>query len=388
MYPFPPPLRRGGFPALILTATVLLSPGLFSSEGLLTSQDDRAFNIMLVTDYTAAEETIGLLQDEYVDTDKLAKLPGNRVAASTTGLIAGNAGTPAQLHSYLDSLRDHQIIRKDIFRLEEARTNVAAISDIVNALRKRNFSRKVIATVAQVFPPDANLTASIPVYVVALGHENADAYVRRIIWEGDTPRFTGEDEGELTIIINVAAAAAHPGTTEDRILSILMTVAHEVFHAAFALYKDSSPLWRRYNAAHQGPLYDLISLVQNEGIAYYLSLEERIGRALPLDWHERMTESFRIFNRNAGRLISGRLTPRETADIIYSANLSGYWESYGSMVGMSMARAVDLTLGRDALIETIRDGPLDLFRKYHDMTEYDSSLPRFSETLLGKLGIE
>ena len=50
----------------------------------------------------------------------------------------------------------------------------------------------VVATVEQVFPSDIPVAAVIPVHVVALGHENADAYVRRVVWKGDEPQFVGE----------------------------------------------------------------------------------------------------------------------------------------------------------------------------------------------------
>ena len=353
-----------------------------------TGQTQSPFNISLAVDYEAAEQTLKLLRNEYVSTQQLAQLRGNRIAASTTGLIAGNGGVPALLRSYLDSLRDHQIIRDDVFRLENARASADAIAELLEELRRGNFNSRVIATVEQVFPRDIAIDAVIPVYVVALGHENADAYVRRIAWRGTIPEFVGEGEGQLTIIINLAAGAAYPVDPESKLVSILVTVAHEVFHAAFGLYKDASPFWKQYQAEHTGPLDYLLDLVQNEGIAYYLSMEQRTGDRLPPEWTRRMDESFATFNRNAERLMSGRLSRRETEEILYSANLSGYWESYGSIAGMAMARGVDRLLGRKALIESISLGPLDLLAKYHTLTNIDSGLPRLSPRLIKACGLK
>jgi hypothetical protein len=369
-------------------AAALLASALLGCAAPVQSQTDPAFNISLSIDYTAAEQTLLLLRGEYVNTRELAALRGNRVAASTSGLIAGNGDAPSHLQSYLDSLAGRSIIRDDVFRLEEARENADAIGALLDELRRRNFSRMVVATVEQIFPSDIPVAAVIPVYVVALGHENADAYVRRVTWKGDEPQFAGEGEGELTIIINLAAAATYPLPPEEGMKSILLTTAHEVFHAAFGLYKDASPGWKSYYAKHTSAADYLLDLVQNEGIAYYLSLEQRLGDRLPQDWISRMQESFATFNRNAQRLMSAGVGGREAGEIIRSANLSGYWESYGSMTGMAMAREIDRGLGRKALIETISLGPLDFLSKYVSLTETSSSMPEISEGVLHGYGLK
>jgi len=381
----PRPGHRAGFLGLLcLAAAALFTTG----AGDASAQGNPAFNINLSIDYEAAEQTLKLLRDEYVSPRQLAGLKGNRIAASTTGLISGNGAAPELLRSYLDSLQAHQIIRDDIFRLEDARRNADGIATLLDELQRRNFNRRVIATVEQVFPQDVDINAVIPVYVVALGHENADAYVRSIVWKGTTPEFVGEGEGQLTIIINLAAGAAYPGDPESQLMSILVTVAHEVFHAAFGLYKDASPRWKTYRAEHTSPLDYLLDLVHNEGIAYYLSMEQRSGDRLPSEWTRRMGESFATFNGNVERLLTGKLSRRETADILTSANLSGYWESYGSMVGMAMARGVDRLLGREALMETITLGPADLLAKYHTLSGIDSGLPTLSPRLIKKYGLK
>ena len=187
--------------ALALAALAVLLPA-----AVARAQTNPAFNVNLSIDYSSAEETLELLRGGYASTQQLSRLRGNRIAASTSELIAGRADAPALLRAYLDSLQAHQIIRDDIYRLEEARRNADTIAALLDELQRRNFNRRVVATVEQLFPGDSPVSAVIPVYVVAFGHENADAYVRRITWKGDTPEFVGEGEGELTIIINLAAA--------------------------------------------------------------------------------------------------------------------------------------------------------------------------------------
>ena len=76
----------------------------------------------------------------------------------------------------------------------------------------------------------------------------------------------------------------------------------------------------------------------------------------------------------------------EAAELIRTANLSGYWESYGAMTGMFMAREIDLRLGRGALIQTISDGPLDMLSKYAGLTDRDDTLPKLSDQIIRETG--
>lgn len=363
---------------LLALATILLA-------GTSRSQENPKFNVNLMIDYSSAEQSIQLFEDQRVSTGTLAELRGNLIAASTTGLIADRGGISTLLQSYLDSLKYHEIIRDDVYHLEEARKNVVDIKQLLDEIKKRNFNRRVVATIEQIFPQDADVSVNIPMYVVALGHENVDAYVRRIIWHGDTPQFTGENEGELTIVINLSHAVRYAPDLEQRFVSLLTVVAHEAFHAAFGAYKDRSRTWKRYYKEHRRPFDELVDLTQNEGIAYYLSLEQQGRGYLPRDWDTRTREVFATFNRSASELLSDNLSPRRASELMRTANLSGYWESYGAMTGMFIAREIDLRLGRGALIETISGGPLDMFKKYITLTDRDSNLPKFSRQVTDAL---
>jgi len=342
------------------------------------AQTNPGFNVNLVLDLSSAEKSIELFEDQSVNTQGLAELRGSRIAASTTGLIAGHISPPELLQSYLDSLKYHQIIRDDIYHLESARTNAAPIKELLREIRKRNFNRRVVATVEQIFPENARVDITIPLFAVAFGHQNVDAYVRRIVWNGDTPTFVGENEGELTIVVNLSQSVSYGESLEERFVSLLGVVAHEVFHAAFSAYKNRSASWVRYYSKHTRAFDELMDLTQNEGIAYYLSLDQSGKGYLPRDWYNKTREVFSKFNSNAGELLSPGLTRRRAAELIRTANLSGFWESYGAMTGMFIAREIDLRMGRAALIETISTDPADFFSKYIKLTESDSNLPKLS----------
>ena len=351
----------------------------------LDGQTNPNFNINLLFNYNSAEQSIALFNDQPVTTETLAGLRGNVISASTAQLIENNSSPSSILQQYLDSLKYHQIIKNDIYHLEDARRNAVKIDELLTQFQKRNFSAKVVATVEQIFPADASVNITIPIYVVTLGHENVDAFVRRIAWHDDSPRFVGENEGELTIVINLAHAVNYGRNPDERIVSLLGVVAHEVFHAAFGAYKDGSPAWKSFYAHHRQPIDQLLDLTQNEGIAYYLSMEEQLHGNTPPDWFDRTREVFVSFNANASALLSDHLTPRQASELLHKANLSGYRDSYGSMTGLAIAREIDLHLGRAALIETIHNGPYDFFQKYINLTEQDSNLPKLHPNLLEAL---
>jgi hypothetical protein len=374
--------RREGCNRRIFANTLLC---LFFIIVQCASQTNPHFNVDLHLDYSALEQTIRIFDDEPVGTQSLSEFRGNRIAASTTGLIANRESVTSLLQNYLDSLKFHQIIRDDIYHLEEGRKNVSPIKELYKEMERSNFNRKVIATVEQIFPQDAEVSINIPVYVVAFGHENVDAFVRRVIWHGDIPEFVGEHQGELTIVINLSHAVRYGSNLQERYLSLLGVVAHEVFHAAFGDYKDRSPFWKQYSETHRQPFDALIDLTQNEGIAYYLSIDQRGHGYVPHDWYQHARDIFSIFNRNASELLSKELTRERASELIRSANLNGYEGSYGSQCGMFIAREIDLRLGRSVLIETISGGPIDMFQKYASLTASDNSLPKFSPIILRTL---
>jgi hypothetical protein len=356
--------------------------GLILNTLFCYAQTNPEFSVTLLTDYRAAEQTIALSEGQHASTSSIAELRGNKIAASTAGLIAGNRSLHLLLRDYLDSLRYSLIIRNDIFNLEQIKQSSEEIKELLNELKLKNFARRVTATVEQMFPADANISISIPVYIVAIGHENADAFVRRIEWHGDNYRFVGENEGELTIVVNLTQAVRYSDNLEDRFLSLLGVVAHEVFHASFSAYKEDSKIWQDFYSSRTGPLDDLLDLVQNEGIAYYLSLDQQGKGYLPRGWNDNIRTAMSAFNDNAQKLVSPQITARGAAEILRSANLSGYWESYGSITGMAMAREIDLQLGRSALIETIAKGPYDFFYKYDKLVRGNSNLPALDNTIL------
>lgn len=346
------------------------------------AQDADQFNVVLAANYASAASTLELYGGLAGHPSNIARLRGSTIALATTSLLAQRPLDEPALERALDAVKFNQDLGDDVFRMREARENVVAIRDLLTEVQRRNFSRRVVSTVAQLFPAGARVNTVIPMYFVAFGHQNIDAFVRRVLWQGDTPIFTGEGRGELTIVVNLARAVHYGRDTDERFVGLLSVVAHEVFHAAFGVYKDSSPVWRSLYADHQSPLLQLLDLSQNEGIAYYLSLVQSSRGRLPPDGLARAQRSFDAFNGSVAELLSPATSNRRAQEIIRLSNTSGYWDNYGAITGMIIARQIDNTLGRQALVETISAGPADFFLKYASLPGTDTPLPVLSPRVI------
>lgn len=346
------------------------------------AQEHGEFQLILELNYQSAEKTIELYQGLSGNPADIARLRGSQLALATTAHLAQRRLDVQLLENSLQSAKFNQGLGDDVFRMKEARANVGAIKELSTELRRRNFGQKVASTVEQLFPAGARVRGTLPMYFVAFGHQNIDAFVRRVSWENDRPIFVGEQQGEPTIVVNLAKAVYYGRSIDERFVGLLGTVAHEVFHAAFDAYKDQSPFWREYYTRHQSYFDSFIDLTQNEGIAYYLSLVQSSRGRLPADWQQRIGSAFAVFNRSAEELLTPSLPRRRAEEILRTSNTSGYWESFGSIAGMVMAKQIDQALGRQALTETVAKGPIDFFRKYIEAAKRDGNLPPLSSAVV------
>lgn len=353
---------------------------------LAAAQEYGDFDLHLNLNVASAEASIELMRGLSGSPSRIAEMPGSRLALSTTSTLAQRPLGLADLERALEAAKFNQSLGDDIFHLEEAKRNVAAMSDLLAELRRRNFAQRVVTTVAQIFPAGVRVRTTVPVYVVAFGYQTVDAYVRRVVWRGSEPAFVGEGEGEVTIIVNLSKAMSYGSSTEERFLGLLTVVAHEVFHAAFGVFKDGSPDWRHYYASHQSFFDQLLDLSQNEGVAYYLTMIQRTGARFSPEGERSIRAAFEEFNRNAEELLNPGIDRRRAWDIIRLSNSSSFWGNYGALAGMVVARSIDQGFGRAALSETLITGPSAFFSKYADLMQRDASLPQLSPRILQALG--
>ncbi|HLP15353.1 MAG TPA: DUF5700 domain-containing putative Zn-dependent protease [Bacteroidota bacterium] len=358
---------------------------LFSSPSFLPAQVNQNFNVNLFIDYSAAENLIQLCERSTNNARRVAELPGNQIAASTSLLLARKVKSFDQFVNELELLRDHFRSGEDLYGLEETRRNLAAVKILLAELKKRSIDRKIIATIESFFPRTARINASIPVYVVAMGHENAAAFVRRVEWVNDRPTFVGPNEGSPVIVLNLVRMVQYINSVDVQFIETLSTLAHESFHAVFSIYQETSPEWESIHASRH-PASALAELVQNEGIAYYISMQQQsMVEHPPSDWFRQTGNAIQALNDVMVEMQAPGLTYERATELMLNANLSGSTEkNYGATAGMRMAYEIDRRLGRAALTETIERGMNDFFVKYREVcTRYDDAPKITDEAVYG-----
>jgi hypothetical protein len=347
------------------------------------AQSNPNFDVSLRIDYSSAEEMLNFFERQTFNSQRVADLRGNQIAAGTSVMLARTGRPPGDFVHELEFVRDNYTTNGDIYGLKSTQSHVDQLKKLLDETRKRQLDRRVVATIASYFPSDARVSVDIPVYVVCMGNEKAAAFVRRIVWQNDRPMFVGSNEGEEVIVLNLARMLGSGQKVDQQFIQVLSTLAHESFHAVFGTYQEGSTVWKEIRL-RKDPIWRLAELVQNEGIAYYLSLQLQIGGRTPPDpWFEATGNAIKSFNGAARELISPTVSQRRANDLIMNSNLSGSFEAnYGATAGLRIAYEIDTRLGRPALTETISGGIKEFFGKYETLCRQNSNLPKLDTNVL------
>jgi hypothetical protein len=343
-------------------------------------QSNPQFDVTLRVDYSSAEEMLEFFDRKTNNSARVARQPGNQIAAATSLMLARTYRSAEDFTRELELVRDNYKNEADIYGLEPTRSHAEQLRKLLAETKKRQLERRVVSTIASFFPADAKVSLTIPVFVVAMGNENAAAFVRRVVWKDNAPVFVGNDQGEQVIVLNLARNLSGRGDIESEFVQVLSTLAHECFHAVFGAYRAGVAASINRN----NPAASLADLVQNEGIAYYLSLQLQIGGATPpTRWFDATERAIKTLNSALIELQSPSLTPQRARELMMNSNLSGSFEgNYGATAGLRMAYEIDTRLGRPALAETILGGVKVFFAKYDDLCRLQTNLPRLDQSAL------
>lgn len=352
----------------------------------LWAQSSQLFDVTLRIDYSGAERMLDFFDRRTFNPDEVAEARGNRIAAATSLLLARTQRSAGDFTHQLELVRDDYTTSGDIYGLRDAQSHTGQIRKLLAELRKRQLERRVIATIQAFFPSDARVSGVLPVYVVAMGNEKAAAFVRRVVWKDNTPVFAGENEGDPVIVLNVARMIPAGNDVNTQFIGLLGTLAHECFHAVFGLFQQDSEMWRAYHQ-RRDPIWNLAELVQNEGIAYYLSMQLQIGGQTPAQtWFATTDQAVKNLDDASKELLSPYIQPQQARALILNANMSGSFEgNYGATAGLRIAYEIDTRLGRPALAETINGGVRSFFGKYDTLCQQNPMLPRLEVDVLKTL---
>jgi hypothetical protein len=351
----------------------IFTPFLFpSSSG---AQTNPQFDVTLRVDYSSADEMLDYFDRKSNNSARVAKQQGNQIAAATSLLLARTNRPTDDVVQAIELARDTYVNANDIYG------HVEDLKKLLAETKRRRLDRRVVATIASLFPADARVSLTVPVFVVTMGNENAAAFVRRVVWRENAPVFVGDDQGEQVIVLNLTRCLIRGADAEQEFVQVLSTLAHESFHAVYGAYRSGISADLNPNR----PAAALANLVQNEGIAYFLSMEIQDGGGVPPpQWFDATQRAVERLSSALIELQSPALTPRRARELMMNSNLSGSFEgNYGATAGLRIAYEIEKRLGRPALTETVRGGVRDFLEKYDELCRQDSNLPRLDAQALG-----
>jgi hypothetical protein len=360
--------------ACIFLFALLLCP--YPSQSQANSQ----FDVTLRVDYSSVDEMVDYFDRRSNNSARVTRQQGNQLAAATSLLLARTDRPADDFVRALELARDTYNTPNDIYGLRPAASRLEELKKLLAETKKRRLDRRVVATISSLFPADARVSITVPVYVVAMGNENAAAFVRRVVWKENVPVFVGDDQGEQVIVLNLTRCLFRGGNVEQEFLQVLSTLAHESFHTVFGAYQAGNTA----DLTPHNPASALAGLVENEGIAYFLSMEiQEGGDVPPPQWFDATKRAIENLSAALIELQSASLTQRRARELMMNSNLSGSFEgNYGATAGLRMAYEIEKRMGRPALAETVRNGVKDFFGKYGELCRQDSNLPRLDARAL------
>jgi len=147
------------------------------------------------------------------------------------------------------------------------------------------------------------------------------------------------------------------------VANILNNLVHEIFHVG---YSKSRP-GRTEAPLADARLYEMLDALQNEGLATYVAYEARTVFPAPGERDYPMLDNAGDVRRlrdllNGLFALSGTAGEAQLQQWAWrrGVTMRGYY-----VVGAHMGRTIDRELGRDALIETIGEGPASFVRAYN-----------------------
>jgi hypothetical protein len=346
----------------------------------LCSQTSSNFDFSLGVDYSAAEQMLDYFDHLTGNTKYVAGLRGNQLAAATSVMLARTEKTDDDFCQQLELTRSNTRFESDVYGFSLAKNHIQEIRKLLIEIKHRQLDRRIVATVASFFPEQAKISTRFSVYFVVIGNERASAFVRHVIWNYDIPIFVSEEQGEPIIVVNLARIIEGPNNVDAQFIEVLSTTAHECFHAVFSVLQKTLPdSTKAKNIADQ-----LIDVVQNEGVAYYLSLQTHISDGIPSRrWFDVTAQAIDELNRVLLEMCSPNLTRSRAQELMMNANLSGSFEgNYGATAGMRMAYEIDKRLGRPALTATLMTGSHSFISTYMQACLRDGTLPQFDKRLM------
>ncbi|MCK4529094.1 hypothetical protein KAW18_17145 [candidate division WOR-3 bacterium] len=322
--------------------------------------------------------------DNQLDTimKEILEQPGTQIMAG----IVENTLSRNELPTFFDELKNFSIndsLKSDPYGLRLAWFQRDESSLLLNKIKEYNFQGEIVERIKPYIPTDYPLDVECKVYFVLTGWEWGDAMVRKITNIDNHYRVT--EQGEPVIIVNLSIITKLYGDDIDILLNddISHTMSHELFHLVFAEYQNVSSYWK--NNRDTTKIGQLVEIIQNEGIAHYLShnqkqnLIENYNSSNELK--EREKEAFKQLSIAVKQLLNTELSNQEKDDILMKSNAGRYWDKFGAIAGKFMVYHIEREYGEQAIQQSLSKGAYYFLELYNKLQIESPTLPSLPEEL-------
>jgi hypothetical protein len=202
------------------------------------------------------------------------------------------------------------------------------------------FCEHALPVILSLLPEDADLSTTV--YLSAFADPSYFALRSSIVMNTDDPSYFGK----TSVFFNI--------------------LSHEIFHIGYFDFQPyQSEVWSDFY-----PTEVFLTTLQNDGLAVYTMRLLSSDYPAPAEIELLLLESKLAVNILINRVNDLlQQTAVLSEDEIMSKAFSGINQRALYVVGAHMARTIDVTLGRDVLVETVSRGPQSFIKTYNTVAE-------------------
>ncbi len=313
---------------------------------------------------------------------EILEQPGTQIMAG----IVENTLSQNELPTFFNELKNFSaddFSKSDLYGLKLAWFQRDKSSLLLDKIKEYNFSSEITDRIKPYIPTDYPLDVTSDVYFVLTGWEWGDAMACEITNIDNQYKVT--EQGESIIIINLSIITKLYGDDIDKLLNdnISNTMSHELFHLVFAEYRKVSSYWK--NNRDTTKIEQLVEIIQNEGIAHYLShnqkqnLIKNYNKTNELKEHEK--EAFKQLDIAVKQLLNPELSKQEKDNILMKSNAGKYWDKFGAIAGKFIVYHIEKEYGEQAIQQSISKGAYYFLELYNKLRIENPILPGLPEEL-------
>jgi hypothetical protein len=344
-----------------------------------------AVSILFHVDSRAAELLYTWFDDVANEktTQQLAAEPGTQIMVACAKAALGNETLPAFADELARFAPDRES-GKDPYHLLRAWQQRDISARLLAALKAYDFAGHVTRRVAAYIPDTQRLDLTCDLYFVLTGWKWGDAMFTGVEKVGDTYELS--DDGRPTVIINLSLMTELSGqdeTPESIVQHVAENLVHECFHLAYSHCQAQAPALR--TGQEPPEIVRLVELIQNEGMAHYISHHHAEELIAQYDQSENLKAYERQAFEQLGEAVAELADPQVDAgrkrQLLIAGTSGEYWSKFTCISGLFMAYHIERVAGRHALRQTVAGGGPAFLMMYEQVQKAESSLPQLPQEL-------